>query len=240
MTSFELWLNTRLRVHGAYDGVVDGVYGRASMEALIRFQKAEGLPATGRADTATVAALRVEPRGSVVKVVPAPVIPAEPVWMREARRFVGLLEIPGPKSNSTIIGWAKALGGWIATFFTNDDTPWCGLFMAHCFGFTLPQEKLPANPLGALEWNKFGAQLTSPVLGAVLVFKRPGGGHVGLYVGEDDQNYIVLGGNQSNSVKLSLVEKARCVGIRWPKTGSSPIGGIIRSTLEDEVSRNEA
>jgi uncharacterized protein (TIGR02594 family) len=236
----ELWLNTRLRAHGCYNGVVDAVYGRASIEALKRFQTAEGLKPTGLPDTATVDALRLEPNGRVVKVLPSPVLPAEPVWMREALRFKGLTEIPGPKSNATIMDWAKALGGWIAGFYQNDDTPWCGLFMAHCFGVTLPGEPLPANPLGALQWNKFGTSLTTPVLGAVLVFERPGGGHVGLYVGEDDDNYIVLGGNQSNTVKLSLVEKKRCVGIRWPRTGGAPVGSRIRSTLPEEVSRNEA
>jgi uncharacterized protein (TIGR02594 family) len=238
--NFNLWLNTRLRAYGAYDGVVDSVFGRASIEALKRFQVAEKLSVTGQADEATVEALRLEPRGTIVKVVPAPALPAEPIWMREARRFMGLTEIPGPKSNPTILGWAEALGGWIAGYYRNDDTAWCGLFMAHCVGAVLPQEKLPANPLGALEWNKFGSALSAPVPGAILVFSRTGGGHVGLYVGEDDANYVVLGGNQGNKVKLSLVEKSRCVGIRWPKTGGVPVGGRVRTTLAEEVSRNEA
>ncbi|MBB3462000.1 TIGR02594 family protein [Rhizobium sp. BK377] len=237
---FNLWLNTRLRVHGSYDGVVDNVFGRASIEALKRFQSAEGLAPTGQADEATVEALRLNPQGRIVNVVPAPKRPAEPVWMLEARRFIGLTEVPGARSNPTIVGWAKALGGWIAGFFTNDDTPWCGLFMAHCFGAVLPQEKLPANPLGALEWSKFGMQLSAPCVGAVLVFQRPGGGHVGLYAGEDDDNYLVLGGNQSNRVKLSPVAKDRCVGIRWPRTGGDPIGGRLRVNIAGEVSRNEA
>ncbi|MDR9811400.1 TIGR02594 family protein [Rhizobium hidalgonense] len=111
--------------------------------------------------------------------------------MREARRFMGLKEIAGAASNPTILGWAKRLGGWIASFYTNDDTPWCGLFIGNLISTTLPQEKLPSNPLGALEWGKFGQSMTAPALGAILVFQRPGGGHVGLYAGEADENYIV-------------------------------------------------
>ena len=36
------------------------------------------------------------------------------------------------------------------------------------------------------------------MLGDILTFKRNGGGHVGLYVGEDKDCYHVLGGNQGN------------------------------------------
>ncbi|UWU13253.1 TIGR02594 family protein [Rhizobium sullae] len=236
---FDLWLNTRLRAHGAYDGVVDNVHGRATIAALKRFQKADGLTPSGMADEATVNALRLDPQGRAFHVLPAPRTPEEPVWMREARRLMGVKEIPGSASNPTIIGWARRLGGWVADFYRNDDTPWCGLFLAHCISMTLPEEKLPANPLGALEWNKFGIPLATPVLGAILVFKRPGGGHVGHYAGEDGDFYCVLGANQSNTVKLSMIEKERCVGIRWPKTAPAPIGGRLRANAGG-VSRNEA
>lgn len=158
-----------------------------------------------------------------------PATPADPIWMREARRQMGILEVPGSKSNPTILGWAKALGGWVANFYKDDDTPWCGLFAAHCIGLTLPAEKLPTNYLSALAWADFGIQC-EPVIGAVLVFRRNGGGHVGFYAGENDDSYVVLGGNQGNSVKLSNVEKRRCIGIRWPKTGGAQIGGRVNST----------
>ncbi|MGO8323698.1 TIGR02594 family protein [Rhizobium ruizarguesonis] len=244
MSDFDQWLIQRLRLHGAYAGVVDGAHGRATIEALKRFQHAECLPETGQADEATVEALRYDPartaNSAPVIVTSAPRMPAEPVWMREARRFMGLKEIAGAASNPTILGWAKRLGGWIVSFYTNDDTPWCGLFVGNLISTTLPQERLPSNPLGALEWGKFGQPMTAPALGAILVFQRPGGGHVGLYAGEDDENYIVLGGNQGNSVKFSPVEKRRCVGIRWPKTGEQPVGGRVRATATGEVSRNEA
>jgi cell wall-associated NlpC family hydrolase len=47
------------------------------------------------------------------------------------------------------------------------------------------------------------------MLGDILTFKRDGGGHVGLYVGEDDRYYHVLGGNQTNSVSVSRIAKSR-------------------------------
>lgn len=243
--TFDQWVISRLRVHGAYAGVTDGAPGREMVAGLKRFQTASDLPATGLANEATVTLLRHEPKkpGSPLTIYSANAVPLprEPVWMREAQRYMGLKEIAGSKSNSTIMGWAKRLGGWVASFYTNDDIPWCGLAIANWISVTLPSEPLPANPLGALNWSKFGRQLAQPVLGAILTFKRPGGGHVGLYVGEDRTHYHVLGGNQANSVNITRIEKIRCEAIRWPTTGGEPVGGPVRLTAAGvPVSKNEA
>ncbi|WP_429813599.1 TIGR02594 family protein [Ensifer sp. B1-9] len=240
--SFDQWVIGRLRVHGAYAGVVDSVPGRQMVAGLKRFQQASGLKPTGLADEATVGLLRRDPQkpGVDLTMFEKMPIPTEPVWMREARRFMGLKEVAGAGSNSTIIGWAKRLGGWVASYYTNDDIPWCGLALAHWISFTLPSEPLPGNYLSALAWANFGIRLETPARGAVLVFKRPGGGHVGLYVGEDASHFHVLGGNQSNSVSVTRIEKARLVAIRWPATGGEPAGGRVTLTASGAVSRNEA
>jgi hypothetical protein len=76
--------------------------------------------------------------------------------------------------------------------------------------------------------------------GAVLVFKRPGGGHVGFYVGEDATSYFVLGSNQADSVCIERISKDRCVALRWP-TESNPIGGpLMMASNGIPVSTNEA
>lgn len=223
--TFEQWVISRLLVHGAYGGVVDGAAGRSMIKAIESFQRAEGLQVTGMANAATVEALRRSP--GTKAVVGAPAVPAEPVWMREARRYMGLREIVGKGSNPTIMGWARRFGGWIASYYTDDDIPWCGLAVGHWIAVTLPKEPLPANPLGALQWKKFGVALSVPCLGAVLVFSRSGGGHVGFYVGEDATHFHVLGGNQSNSVSITRIAKSRLVGIRWPSTGGKAVGGRV-------------
>lgn len=164
----------------------------------------------------------------------------DPVWLVEAKRFTGLKEGAGSANNPTVLGWAKALGGWVASFFTNDAIAWCGLFISHCIAATLPGEKLPSNPLGALNWQTFGLKLDAPALGAVLVFQRPGGGHVGFYVGEDADAYHVFGGNQSDSVNVTRVAKSRLVAIRWPSKAPAPAGGRIFLTPAGSLSRNEA
>lgn len=239
--TFDAWLISRLMIHGTYAGVVDAVPGRQMTAALRRFQGAVKLPITGLADQATVDALRLSPN-SAKPAVAAPKLPAEPVWMREAQRYLGLKEIAGPASNTTIMSWAKRAGkSWIASFYTNDDIPWCGLFVNNAVSVTLPKEVLLANPLSALAWAKFGIELNAPVVGAILVFKRPGGGHVGFYVGEDATHYHVLGGNQNNSVSITRIAKDRLVAIRYPRTGGEPIGGRVKLTAAGaRVSSNEA
>ncbi|MBW9072211.1 TIGR02594 family protein [Agrobacterium deltaense] len=243
--TFDEWLIDRLRVAGAYGGIADGVHGREVIAALLRFQHAAGLNETGRADTATVNLLRgVKSKNpsSTLVVHDKVVVPAEPVWMREARRFMGLKEIAGPKSNPTIMGWATKLGGWVASFFTDDDIPWCGLFVGSMISNTLPKEPLLANPLGALNWKKFGVE-SRIARGTILVFERKGGGHVGFYVGEDRTHYHVLGGNQDNSVSITRVDKSRLVsgGVRWPKTADAPIAGKVELfSAGAPVSKSEA
>lgn len=241
--TFDEWLINALRAAGAYGGRMDGAHGREVIIALERFQGSIGLPETGRADPETVTALRgvksKNPASTLVTYDKIPV-PAEPVWMREARRLIGLTEIPGPKSNPKIMSWAKNLGGWVASYYTNDDIPWCGLFIGNLIATTLPKEPLLANPLGALNWKKFGIE-TRLCVGAILVFERKGGGHVGIYVGEDRTHFHVLGANQNNSVSITRIEKSRLVGVRWPKTGEAQVGVQVQLTATGTpLSKSEA
>jgi len=157
-------------------------------------------------------------------------------WLDVATRLMGTKEAPGSSNNPVIISWAKKLGGWIANYFKGDDIPWCGLFVAHCYaecGY-----KGPANPLSALAWKDWG--VSAPAIeGALLVFKRPGGGHVGFYVGENDTAYRVRGGNQADSVSDTWISKDRLVGIRWPE-GVTISGRPIRLNNSGKLSTNEA
>lgn len=238
--TFDEWLVARLTARGFYSGSPKAATARTISAALTAFQQDIGIKVTGTATPDTVASLRQDLPSSVTKFQKVPVQPAEPVWMREAYRLKGLQEVPGAKSNPTIISWAQKLGGWIAGYYTNDDIAWCGLFQAHCFGSTLPFEHLPSNPLGALNWSSLGKALKVPSLGAVLTFTRQGGGHVGQYVGEDASAYHVLGGNQGNSVSITRVDKGRLEAIRWPTTGEDPVGGRVMLTVNGSLSTNEA
>jgi uncharacterized protein (TIGR02594 family) len=77
----------------------------------------------------------------------------------------------------------------------------------------------------AKAWAKYGSLLRRDRLapGAILVFDRAGGGHIGFYVGEDAGHYFILGGNQGNAVSVMKLGKSRLLASRWPK-GEPVIG----------------
>lgn len=220
----------------------DGVFGRLTTAAVKAFQADHGVsvqwPGTVRPKTeaALTAAVIAKGRGDNLPALgSAPLLP----WYSEAARLQGVTEVAGSKSNSTILGWATAIGGWVASYFDDDDIPWCGLFAAHCIGATLPDEPLPSNPLGALNWSTFGIAC-EPQPGAILTFSRDGGGHVGFYVSEDADYFHVLGGNQSNKVNVTKVAKSRHKATRWPKTAPAPTGKRVIAAFTGAVSTNEA
>lgn len=162
-------------------------------------------------------------------------------WLTKARQFVGTREAPGAANNSTILGWAKRLGvKIIGIVYSQDSTPWCGLFIANVMN--LSGIAPPPIAVRAKAWATWGDPLTRAQLapGAVLVFERAGGGHVSLYVGEDTTHYHCLGGNQGDAVNITRIEKSRCIARRWPK--GEPIIGSPRALdrAGAPVSKSEA
>lgn len=135
-----------------------------------------------------------------------------PLMVGHALAEHGVIEGPGAAENPIILGWAREVG--LGQSYGSDAIPWCGLFMAmiaHRAGKAVPEK-----PLWALSWSRFGVAAERPVLGDVLVFKRDGGGHVGLYVGEDSRAYHVLGGNQADRVCFTRIARARLHTARRP------------------------
>lgn len=133
-----------------------------------------------------------------------------PRMVVEGLRLLGTVETPGQGNNPTILAWAKETG--LQRVYTADSIPWCGLFMA-----VVAQragKPLVSSPLWALSWSKFGTAGGQPRLGDILTFKRNGGGHVGLYIGEDSTCYHVLGGNQSDAVTITRIRKERLHAVR--------------------------
>ncbi|MCP2041454.1 uncharacterized protein (TIGR02594 family) [Neisseria sp. HSC-16F19] len=132
-------------------------------------------------------------------------------WVAEARRHIGLAEVPGKQHNPVIVQWLMALKAW----WRDDETPWCGTFVAHCCrvaGRTVPQHWYRA-----LAWTDAGMRLSKPAYGCVVVFGRKGGGHVGFVVGQTESgDLLVLGGNQGNQVSVARFPRARALAYVWP------------------------
>lgn len=150
---------------------------------------------------------------------------------------LGIKEVVGNGSNKTIMSWAHELG--MLNTYSNDEIPWCGLFVAMVVKRSGRDPVV--NPLWARNWQTFGQKASTAMLGDVLVFKRQSGGHVGFYIAEDRNCYHVLGGNQSNAVTISRIEKSRCIAIRRPVYQNQPASVkqyILSAT--GSVSHNEA
>jgi uncharacterized protein (TIGR02594 family) len=159
--------------------------------------------------------------------------PPHPGWLLRANQYVGLKEVPGPKHNPTILKWLNQLGAW----WREDETPWCGTFVAACMEEAgLPKAK---DWFRAKAWMKWGVPVTARV-GAVAVFDRQGGGHVGFVVGETAYHYAVLGGNQGNMVNVIGMPKNRLVGFRWPAGDTSPPIPLPTLLKIDPTNGNEA
>ena len=175
---------------GHSPGAIDGVWGLR----------------TARAMKALLAA-----NGHAASLAPSDPLP----WITEAKSALGRHEA---RDRSWLMDWLKRDGRSLGDPSKN---PWCGDFVETCIRVALPDEPmlgaLGSNPYWARNWMLFG-QTVPPIIGAVLVFERGSGGHVGFAVGQDDTHFYVIGGNQSDAVTVARIAKSRLLGARWLAT----------------------
>lgn len=194
-----------VKILGFDPGPVDGVFGPKTTLAVRRFQVSRGICNTGIVGKETWAALMG---------VKSPRV-ADLPWMVQARSVFGLRE---DRDNAALRAFLRSDG---ATLGDPDALPWCGDFVVTCVTTGLPDERfigpLKENPYWARNWAGFGIHC-QPTYGAVLVFARTEGGHVGFAVGQDADEFYVLGGNQGDRVCITRIAKSRLVegGCRWP------------------------
>jgi len=175
---------------GHSPGIIDGLWGLRTARALKSLLTANGRPA-------------------------ASVSPGSLPWITEAKSALGRHEA---RDRSWLMDWLKRDGRSLGDPAKN---PWCGDFVETCIRVALPDEPLlgalGSNPYWARNWLMFGQEV-QPIPGAVLVFERGSGGHVGFAIGQDDTHFHVLGGNQSDAVTVARIAKSRLLGARWPLT----------------------
>jgi len=157
----------------------------------------------------------------------------DPQYITIARSLIGVSEIAGAKHSGIIIGWLEKLKAW----WRDDETPWCGVFVGHCLkesGYDIPKYYMRAKA-----WLDFGKKVSIPCLGAIVIFERKGGGHVGFVIGLDHANrLLVLGGNQSNKVNVMAFDRSRVIGYRIPE--KITIHPLPILSLNTNLSENEA
>jgi uncharacterized protein (TIGR02594 family) len=202
-----------LRTAGFDPGPIDGDYGKLTRAAVRAFQEARDLEVDGRIGPITREALGIK-MGSV-----APEVSGEdPPWLANARGYMGMREIVGPRDNPEIVDlWKKAQVPGV----NDDETPWCAAFVSA----VLEEVGIRSQRTGwARGYQKWGEALPGPAVGAIVVFSRgPNAGHVGIVLGRDQAgNLMVIGGNQGNAVSVApfspqRAPKGRVLGYRWPQ-----------------------
>jgi uncharacterized protein (TIGR02594 family) len=175
-----------------------------------------------------------------------------PRMLVEALKLHGTLEAPGLSNNPQILNWADEVAmafpspynRWAADFYKHDSIAWCGLGMAIA---AARADRAPPNKyLSALAWAEGGpgwvkVPIAGAMLGDVLIFKRNGGGHVALNVGEDETHFHMLGANQDDAFNIRRKAKAQCVGVIRPAYINRPANvRKVRLSSTGIVSGSEA
>lgn len=137
-----------------------------------------------------------------------------------AQRFAGIEEVGGNVDNPQIMAMLKLDMRWPS----HDEVPWCSAFANYvCWLARLPRSK----DLRARSWLTVGRgiSLDQAEPGDIVVITRGGGvqpgpevldapGHVGFYAGQFGEFIEILGGNQSDTVKVSRYPRDRLLGVR--------------------------
>ena len=160
-------------------------------------------------------------------------------WLEVGMKYIGTKEIVGRKHNPVVVAlWELGKAGDV----DDDETPWCAAWVSA----VLEQADIKSARTGwARSYLNWGTKLAGPAVGCVVVFSRGSGGHVGFVVGRDqDNNLMVLGGNQANAVNIKPFSTSRVLGYRWPKGYDKPAKTGMRSLpvvdSDGDVSTNEA
>lgn len=138
---------------------------------------------------------------------------SKPAWLEIAEGELGVKELAGGAAEARIVKYHATT----TLKATSDEVPWCSAFANWC----IQRAGLKGTGLAnARSWLTWGKRLEEPREGCIVVFKRgsnPTSGHVAFFVGMDGNYLRVLGGNQSDCVKVSRYPVADVLGYRWPK-----------------------
>lgn len=141
-----------------------------------------------------------------------------PKWVDRAWAWLGEKEVPGKGANNFITSCLDTIK--IPKNMANtDETPWCSAFVNKIImDCGLPGNSSNQSGL-ARSWLKYGKS-NGPSFGAITVLWRKSpdstSGHVGFLMRKLNGNLHLLGGNQSDQVKVSIYPESRLLGYRWP------------------------
>jgi len=118
----------------------------------------------------------------------------------------GVKEVPGVENNPEIMKYFKEIGhSWVQ----DDETAWCSAFANWC---ALQKNYEGSDKLNARSWLDVGSKVEFEDADLVVLWrvsKDSWKGHVGIPIRDDGSHIWILGGNQSNMVRISAYPKDR-------------------------------
>jgi uncharacterized protein (TIGR02594 family) len=201
--------------------IVDGDYGANTLAAVNRYQAKHNLGIDGVVGPKTWKSLLQKKEGKAPEpIISSVVVDSINSWMKVAKQELGQAEIAGKEHNPKIIKYHAST----TLKAKSDEVAWCSSFV----NWVLTTAKLTGtNSAAAASWLNWGEKTTAKN-GAIVVIRNAkaansslttSGNHVGFLVKETATHYVLLGGNQSNQVKVSNFPKASWTlrGYRWPE-----------------------
>ncbi|EYF01420.1 NlpC/P60 family protein [Chondromyces apiculatus] len=223
-------LQTELTRRGYRIGGADGKFGNVTESAVKHFQRHLGVSDTGVVTATEWAALLDGPVTNVGSSFVPPGssrdeppliddVPDNPPWLRVAKAERDVKTVAGDGSHPRIVEYhaTTSLGR------AGDEYAWCSSFI----NWVLKQVGITGtNNAGAASWVNWGTA-TQPRVGAIVVIfnqamknssETASGNHCSFLIEETSSHYIMLGGNQSKSVKVKQYSKEswELKGRRWP------------------------
>jgi len=199
---------------------VDGDFGPSTDAATKKLQAQLNIGIDGIVGPKTRLSMEAKLAGKTV-VKPPEVISISTDWMKIAQKEIGQKEISGSNANPKIIQYHATT----TLKATSDETAWCSSFV----NWVLKEANIVGTKsAAAASWVTWGDASTAKS-GAITVIRNASvanssltatGNHVGLLVKETATHYMLLGGNQSDQVKISSFPKSSWTlrGYRWPKS----------------------
>lgn len=151
-------------------------------------------------------------------------------WLKIAHAEIGQAESGGNggRSNPRILEYIKTTNAPSNT----DQLPWCSCFVNWVMEKAGYKGTKSAAAVSWKSWSE-GQTLPKPAYGCLAIFKTEKGHHVGFVIGrkkhKGENGVALLGGNQSNQVKVSGYRERLAIAFVLPK-GITPIYDIPEYT----------
>lgn len=133
-----------------------------------------------------------------------------PLPLRIAAGDLWITEIVGVKANPRILEFHNHT----TLKSTSDEIAWCSAAMC---AWQEEGGESSTKSAAARSWLNWGKSTDMPQAGDVAVLSRGTSewqGHVGFYLAGDENSFLMLGGNQSNSVNVQKQLRGKLLGFR--------------------------